>query len=94
MEGQALARWQCLVGLAQVMAVSAVPAAQLMSVRTGWPAKAAGDGLLTYSNTEEVKELTAAYGLAYKSTATKSTHSSPMKELLIGHNLDLALGPY
>ena len=32
MEGQARARWQCLVGLAQVMAVSAVPAAQLTAM--------------------------------------------------------------
>lgn len=54
-------------------------------------AKAAGDILLTYDNTEEVKELAVAHGLTYKPVAMRNAHNAPMSELLIGRNLDWAL---
>ena len=50
-------------------------------------AKVAGDVLLTYDNSEEVRWLARRYGFLYHLIAMKNTHNAPISELLIGRNL-------
>ncbi len=49
-----------------------------------------GDFLMTYDNAPEVRELAAMFGFDTELIAMKNTHHAPMKELLIGRNLDWA----
>ncbi len=50
----------------------------------------AGDFLMTYDNTDEVRELAKWHGLDTLLVAMKSTHHAKMNELLIGRDLDWA----
>ena len=50
----------------------------------------AGDFLMTYDNTNEVRELAKAHGFDTGLIAMKNTHHAKMNELLIGRNLDWA----
>ena len=47
----------------------------------------AGDFLMTYDDSEDVRALARKYGFQTKLVAMKSTHNAPMKELLIGRDL-------
>ncbi len=47
-----------------------------------------GDVLLTYGNTDEVRDLAQRYGFVTWPVAMKNTHHVMMHELLIGKNLD------
>lgn len=47
-----------------------------------------GDVLITYDNTEEVKELADKHGFNAEAVAMKNTHHAKMTELLIGRNLE------
>jgi DNA adenine methylase len=49
-----------------------------------------GDFLLTYDDTEEVRDLARQCHLETEIVAMKSTHHAAMNELLIGRNLDWA----
>ncbi len=51
-------------------------------------AEVAGSVLLTYDDTEEVRDLAQRYGFVTKAVAMKNTHHERMHELLIGRNLD------
>ncbi len=46
-----------------------------------------GDFLLTYDDTDEVRELAAKYGFETRTIAMKNTHHAKMTELLIGRDL-------
>ncbi len=46
-----------------------------------------GDFLMTYENTEEVRQLAMAYGFETQTVAMKNTHHAQMKEMLIGKSL-------
>ncbi|MFB2924074.1 MULTISPECIES: DNA adenine methylase [Aerosakkonema] len=48
----------------------------------------AGDFLMTYDNTEEVRQLAQKHGFDTQAVAMKNTHHAKMTELLIGRNLD------
>ncbi|MBD2185453.1 DNA adenine methylase [Planktothrix sp. FACHB-1355] len=48
----------------------------------------AGDFLMTYDNTEEVRQLAQKHGFDTQTVAMKNTHHAKMTELLIGRNLD------
>lgn len=50
----------------------------------------AGDFLMTYDDTEEVRDLAHKFNLDIELVAMKNTHHAEMKELLIGRNLDWA----
>jgi DNA adenine methylase len=50
----------------------------------------AGDFLMTYDDTDEVRELAQAHGFDIELIAMKNTHHAEMSELLIGRNLDWA----
>jgi len=50
----------------------------------------AGDFLMTYDDAERVRQLARQYGFDTELVAMKNTHHAPMKELLIGRNLDWA----
>ena len=50
----------------------------------------AGDFLMTYDDTHEVRELAKAHGFDTELIAMKNTHHAEMRELLIGRNLDWA----
>jgi len=50
----------------------------------------AGDFLMTYDNTDGVRELARGYGFDVEAIAMKNTHHAEMTELLIGRNLDWA----
>jgi len=50
----------------------------------------AGDFLMTYDNTPEVRDLANWYGLDTLAVAMKNTHHAKMTELLIGRDLDWA----
>jgi DNA adenine methylase len=50
----------------------------------------AGDFLMTYDDTEEVRSLARKFGFDTELVAMKNTHHAEMKELLIGRNLDWA----
>ena len=54
-------------------------------------AHAAGDVLMTYDNTDEVKDLAATHGLAYRPVARRRASPAPASELLIGKDLSWAL---
>ncbi len=47
-----------------------------------------GDFLISYDNTEQIKEMAAEYGLAAKTITMKNSHHAKMNELLIGRDLD------
>ncbi|MCL1468662.1 DNA adenine methylase [Argonema galeatum] len=48
----------------------------------------AGDFLMTYDLTEEVRQLAQKYGFDTQTVAMRNTHHAKMTELLIGRNLD------
>ena len=48
----------------------------------------AGEFLMTYANTDEVREMSRYFGLEFKQVAMKNTHHARMTELVIGRNLD------
>ena len=48
----------------------------------------AGDFLMTYANTDEVREMARYFGLECRPVAMKNTHHARMTELVIGRNLD------
>lgn len=50
----------------------------------------AGDFLMTYDDTKEIRELAAWYGLDTLGVAMKNTHHARMTELLIGRDLSWA----
>lgn len=50
----------------------------------------AGDFLMTYDETGEVRELTRTHGFDSERVAMKNTHHAEMSEFLIGRNLDWA----
>jgi DNA adenine methylase len=50
----------------------------------------AGDFLMTYDDTEEVRALACKFDFDTELVAMKNTHHAEMKELLIGRNLDWA----
>lgn len=50
--------------------------------------KIAGNFLMTYDNTQEVKAWANYYGFDWQAVAMKNTHHAKMTELLIGRNLD------
>lgn len=50
----------------------------------------AGDFLMTYDDTDEVRELAKTHGFDIELVAMKNTHHAKMSELLIGRNLDWA----
>ncbi len=50
----------------------------------------AGDFLMTYDSTDEIKELAKWYGLDSMDVAMKNTHHARMTELLIGRDLEWA----
>jgi DNA adenine methylase len=50
----------------------------------------AGDFLMTYDETGEVRELARTYGFDTELVAMKNTHHAEMSELLVGRNLDWA----
>ncbi|HYO50581.1 MAG TPA: DNA adenine methylase, partial [Chloroflexia bacterium] len=52
----------------------------------------AGDFLMTYDNTDEIRELAGWYGLDMLPVAMKNTHHAKMTELLIGRDLGWARG--
>lgn len=54
----------------------------------GIAAKLKGDFLLTYDDTDEVKDLASQHGFSVKRIAMKNTHHVKKHELLIGRNLD------
>jgi DNA adenine methylase len=47
----------------------------------------AGDFLMTYDNTAEIRELAGKFSFEMKTVAMKNTHLARMRELLIGKNL-------
>jgi DNA adenine methylase len=47
----------------------------------------AGDIIMTYDNTQEIKELATAHGFQTAEVAMKNTHHAKMTELIIGKNL-------
>jgi DNA adenine methylase len=49
-----------------------------------------GDFLMTYDDTEEIRDLSHKFGFDVELVAMKNTHHAEMKELLIGRNLDWA----
>jgi DNA adenine methylase len=49
-----------------------------------------GDFLMTYDDTQEVRDLAHKFGFDIELVAMKNTHHAEMKELLIGRNLDWA----
>jgi DNA adenine methylase len=53
-------------------------------------ARVAGDFLMTYDNTDEVRRLAEGHGFDTQLVAMKNTHHAEMTELLIGRNLDWA----
>jgi len=53
----------------------------------------AGDFLMTYDDTSEVRELAGKFSFETKTVAMKNTHHAKMRELLIGRNLAWMLGP-
>jgi len=53
----------------------------------------AGDFLMTYDDTNEVRELAKAHGFDTELIAMKNTHHAEMRELLIGRNLDWVRQP-
>src|SRR5262249_48884930 len=48
----------------------------------------AGDFLMTYDDTDEVRTLASRHGFSVKAVPMKNTHHARMSELLIGRNLD------
>lgn len=48
----------------------------------------AGDFLMTYDDTEEIRQRADFYGFEMRNVAMKNTHHAKMMELLIGKNLD------
>lgn len=52
-----------------------------------------GDFLMTYDNSEEVKELAKAFNFDTELVPMKNTHHAEMTELLIGKNLDWTRNP-
>jgi DNA adenine methylase len=52
--------------------------------------KTAGDFLMTYDDSEEIRRLARQFGLDTQAVAMKNTHHAKMIELLIGRNLDWA----
>jgi DNA adenine methylase len=51
-------------------------------------ASVVGDVLLTYDNSDEVRDLAQRYGFVTRAVIMKNTHHETMRELLIGRNLD------
>ncbi|AOX03305.1 hypothetical protein BJP34_31150 [Moorena producens PAL-8-15-08-1] len=51
-----------------------------------------GDFLMSYENTEEIRDLASGYEFAVQPIAMKNTHHAEKTELLIGRNLDWFLG--
>jgi DNA adenine methylase len=49
-----------------------------------------GDFLMTYENSEEIRNLSAGFGFNICEVAMQNTHLTKMKELLIGKNLNWA----
>lgn len=49
--------------------------------------KVAGDFLMTYDDTEGVRQLAEKYGFKTRTVAMKNTHHAEMRELLIGRDL-------
>ncbi|PYS82177.1 MAG: DNA methyltransferase [Acidobacteria bacterium] len=49
-----------------------------------------GDFLMTYDNTDDVRDLARRYGFDFELVAMQNTHLAKMTELLIGRNLDWA----
>ena len=47
-----------------------------------------GDFLISYDNTEEIKDLAAEFGFESRPVAMKNTHHAEMTELLIGRSLE------
>lgn len=54
--------------------------------------KVAGDFLMTYDDSEDVRQLAKKFNLDTELVAMRNTHHLAMKELLIGRNLDWARG--
>lgn len=52
--------------------------------------KVAGDFLMTYDDSDEVRELARKHGFDFELVAMKNTHHAEMTELLIGRNLNWA----
>jgi DNA adenine methylase len=52
--------------------------------------KIAGDFLMTYDNSEEIRSLSARFGFDVEPISMKSTHHGKLTELLIGRDLDWA----
>jgi DNA adenine methylase len=50
--------------------------------------KIAADFLMTYDDSEEIRQLARRHGLDTQTVAMKNTHHAKMAELLIGRNLD------
>ncbi len=50
------------------------------------------DFLMTYDDSDEIKQLAVRFGFATRSVAMKNTHHEVMKELLIGRNLEWVSG--
>ncbi|MHB9036092.1 MAG: DNA adenine methylase [Armatimonadota bacterium] len=50
--------------------------------------KLAGDFLMTYDNSEDVKQLARRYGFDTEPIPMKNTHHAQMNELLVGRDLD------
>jgi DNA adenine methylase len=50
--------------------------------------RVAGDFLMTYDDTEEVRKMARRHGFDIESVAMKNSHHAEMTELLIGHSLD------
>lgn len=55
--------------------------------------KVDGDFLMTYDDTNGVRELVRKHGLDFELVAMKNTHHAKMTEMLIGRNLDWARQP-
>lgn len=53
-------------------------------------AQAQGDILMTYDNTENIRELAAKHGFDIEAVVMKNTHHAVMSELLIGRDLSWA----
>jgi DNA adenine methylase len=47
-----------------------------------------GDVLISYDNTQEVRDMGHEFGLDYRPVQMKSTHHAEITELPIGRNLD------
>jgi DNA adenine methylase len=51
-------------------------------------ASSSGEFLLSYDNTQEVRDMAHEFGLDFRPVQMKNTHHAEMTELLIGRNLD------